>query len=269
MRKINLSRPRFLKRSVLLAGLLALLTALPAEAVLSAVGPVDETGFPSYYQDANGVQLKLCVDSDFCLGGNPLPDPEAPASVATGNFPDEAFYHVTRAETDLNSGGRIRWRAVLEGAFANEAVVDGDQMTFARVQVTGAKVNLSAYPAGTQFRFETPYGNLTAAVSARGTLDRTRSESDPGDATNGFAAPVTETQTGYGPTFVRWDPAVAPAAPAGFLGDGVRFHRIIGGPARNTFQAIQISRGNTPITPVAATPLVRLFEVAGQCVSAC
>ena len=259
MRKTNfLSRPRFLRRSVLLAGLLALLTALPAQAVLSAVGPVDPaTGFPSYYEDANGVQLKLCVDSDFCLGGNPLPDPEAPASVASGNFPDEAFYHVTRAETDLNSGGRIRWRAVLEGAFANEVVVDGDQVTFTRVQVTGSKINTSIYRAGTVLTFKTPYGNLSAPVNADGKLTRARTESDPGDALNGFAAPVTETGTGYGRRFMRWDPAVAPAAPVGFIGDPLVLHKAIGGRTGNRFR---VFRGATAVSPREDE-----FEIAGQC----
>jgi hypothetical protein len=237
-------------------GAVTLATAPQAQAVVSAVAPgVDgATGFPSYYQDSAGTRLKLCVDSDFCLGGNSLPDPDAPASVATGNLPDEAFYSVTRAETDLNGGGRIRWRAVLEGAFANGAVVDGDQMTFARVQVTGSKINLSVYPVGTILTFQTPYGTLSAPVGRDGKLSRDRRESNAGDAADGFRAPVTETQTGFGPRFLRWD-ASAPAAPAGHLGNPAVLHKITGG-VTNSFQAF---RGAT-----AVSPNVIRFEVAGQ-----
>ena len=83
---IHIRRRRGL-RSPLVAGAVAALgavtlaTAPQAQAVLSGVsaGVDPATGFPSYYQDASGTRLKLCVDSDLCLGGNSLPDPDAPA----------------------------------------------------------------------------------------------------------------------------------------------------------------------------------------------
>ena len=31
-------------------------------------------------------------------------------------------------------------------------------------------------------------------------------------------------------SFLRWDPAVAPAAPAGYIGDGVTLHKVVGAP---------------------------------------
>jgi hypothetical protein len=245
----------------------AVATAPQAQAVLSGVSTVAEAtapgrgldpvhGFPSWYADSTGTRLQLCIESELCLGGNNLPDPDAEASLET-NFPDEAFYAVARAETALTGGGRIRWRAVLEGAFANEVPAQGDQMVFTRVQVTGDKINLGVYPVNTVLTFETPYGTFTAPVGRDGKLSRARTESVAGDSTNGFRAPLTETQTGFGPTFLRWDTG----APAGHIGNPAVLHRITGG-VRNTFQ---VKRGTT-----AVSPLETRFEVAGQCfVSTC
>ena len=64
------------------------------------VGPRDTaTGYPSWYKDANGVKVDYCLTYADCVGGNSLPDPGAPASAATGNLPDEAFYEFAEAET--------------------------------------------------------------------------------------------------------------------------------------------------------------------------
>jgi hypothetical protein len=254
---IHIRRRRGL-RSPLVAGAVAALgavtlaTAPQAQAKLMNVstGVEAATGFPGWYSDQTGTRLKLCVDSDYCLGGNSLPDPDAPASVATGNLPDEAFYSVTRAETALTGGGRIRWRAVLEGAFANDEVVDGDQMTFTRVQITGDKINTSVYPVGTVLTFRTPYGDITAPVGAKGKLSRDRTESDPGDASNGFRAPISEKQTPFD-NFLRWDTG----APAGYLGNPAILHKITGG-VRQNFQVFQGAK--------AVSPLETRFEVAGQ-----
>ena len=255
----------------LLAGLfVALLAALPAYAELTGVSPrLDRTGFPAWYEDDTGVRVRLCVDNRLCLGGDTRPNRARPASPTVDanprrpglqpNMPDEAFYAVARAETDLDQGGRIRWRGVLEGAYSSPTPRAGREITFTRVQATGSDINLAAYPAGTELRFVTPYGELTGTVNADGTLERARVESPLGTRANGFLPPVTEAVTGYGPTFLRWDPAVAPAAPAGFLGNPLRLHTVVGGDGGvNTFQVFQ---GTTP-----ESPLVSRFEIAGQCV---
>lgn len=262
---------RILLGVALLAGVLAaLLAALPAYAQLTGVAPrVDRTGFPAWYQDDTGARVNLCVDNRLCLGGDTRPNRNRPASPTVDanprrpglqpNMPDEAFYAIARAETELNDGGRIRWRGVLEGAFATAIPRAGAQITFTRVQVTGSNINLAAYPAGTEFRFVTPYGEMTATVNDDGTLERSRVESPLGTRANGFRPPVTETVTGYGPTFLRWDPAVPPAAPAGFLGNPLIPHAVVGGDGGvNTFR---VFRGITPVSP-----LVGRFEIAGRCV---
>ncbi|HEX2728590.1 MAG TPA: hypothetical protein VHM16_02480, partial [Rubrobacteraceae bacterium] len=240
----------------LAAGLLvALLAALPAYAELTRVSPrVDRTGFPSWYQDNTGVRVKLCVDSPLCLRGDPRPDRTKPATIANRNLPDEAFYAAARAETDLDDGGKIRWRAVLEGAFSSPTVRPNRQITFTRTQVTGSNINLAAYPVGTVLSFQTPYGEMTGEVESDGTL-KTRLESPLGVRANGFRPPVTETVTGYGPTILKWDSG----APAGFLGRPLVPHTITGGDGGvNTFRVFE---GADPVSP-----LVTRFEIAGQCV---
>ena len=252
--------------TALLAGfVIALLAALPAYAELSAVAPnTDATGYPAWYRDANGVKLKLCVDNANCLGGDPRPDRTRPATIANGNLQDEGFYSAAETDTELNDvdgdgqGGLIRWRGVLEGAFGGTGVVKaGKQITFTRTQVVGSNIDLDDYPADTVLTFETPYGTMNSTVTAQGTL-KTRKESPLGTAANNFTPPVTETRTGFGPSFIKWDPAVAPAAPAGFLGNGRTLHTITGGDGGiNTFQVFE---GGAP-----ASPLVKRFVVAGPC----
>jgi hypothetical protein len=254
---MSASTRRSRRRAPLIAGAAiaataaTLVVAPQAQAKLDSVSTVLDPfhGFPTYYEDASApsIKLQLCVDSELCLGGSNLPDTEAPKAFP-GNFPDEAFYAVARAETAVGSG-RIRWRAVLEGAFANDEVRMGDQITFARVQVTGDK--LPQELVGRELTFKTPYGNLTAKVGTNRKVSRERVESDPGDVANHFQLPVAETTTGFGPTFLQWDKG----APDGYIGNPAIPHRIKGG-VRNSFVvfdgAKQISKEEF------------LFEVAGQ-----
>lgn len=255
---------------VLVAGAISLLAVWPAYAELAGVSAgVDRTGFPRWYEDADGTRVDLCVDNRLCLGGDTRPNRNRPADPTVDanpnrrglqpNMPDEAFYAVARAETELDEGGRIRWRGVLEGAFSSAQPRAGRQITFTRVQVTGSDINPAAYPEGTNLRFVTPYGNLAGNVAGDGNLERVRVESPLGVRANGFVPPATETVTGYGPRYLRWDPAVAPAAPAGFLGNPLVPHAVVGGD--NGVNTFRVFEGAT-----AASPLVDEFEIAGRCV---
>lgn len=261
-----------------LAGLLVVLVAVPARAELSAVSPgTDRTGYPSWYQDDTGRRVNLCVDNRLCLGGDTRPNRNKPASPTVDanpnraglqpNMPDEAFFAAAEAETELDAGGRIRWRGVLEGAYSSAQPRAGREITFTRMQVTGSNIDPGDFPQG--LTFVTPYGEMTGTVDADGTL-RTRVESRLGVRANGFNEPVIETVTGYGPTILRWDPAVAPAAPAGFLGNPLRLHSVVGGdlPDPQTgvpVNAFRVFEGNSAIVGAEASPLVTQFTIAGRC----
>jgi hypothetical protein len=234
---------------------------VPANAALApaAAGPIGATdaatGFPSYYKDASGTQVKLCIDNPLCVGGA-LPNPGA-ASIATSNLPDEAFYAYADAAITLDGGGSLKWRAVLEGTWLAGEVVDGDQMTFTRIQLTGSKINLTRYPKDTVLTAHTPYGDITGAVTKDGTLTRNRKESAPGIPENAFIRPATETTTGYGNTFLKWDAG----APAGFLGDPNVTHTVTGAKA-GQLNEVRVYRGAT-----AVSPAVKGFTVGGQVAS--
>src|SRR5205823_3849942 len=72
----------------------------PAQAALTAVGPLDPTnGFPAWYQDANGLQVALCVADPGCPISPAVADFVAPAG--------EAFYQLASAKLSAPNGGTV------------------------------------------------------------------------------------------------------------------------------------------------------------------
>lgn len=167
----------------------SLLVTTPANAALgptNGVGPTGAAtaGFPAWYQAA-GVRVEPCVDDPSCPPG-------------TG-FDDEFFYAFARMKIDVGDRGRIVFKAVLEGAIGPDPVTGLDgPLTFARVQVTGSKL-----VPNKKLTLTGPYiGNVVLNVDGRGKVTRVRNESVQGSSANGFRAPLTETQSGYGPKFL-------------------------------------------------------------------
>jgi hypothetical protein len=207
----------------------------PRAGQLTNVGPIDPVnGFPAYYKDSNGVRLEPCgidpVDTTdpFCVPAV-RPDTTSPVSFP-GNFPDEFFYEMNKADFDPVVDGVARRVTVdlnLEGSFANGAAVDGDQITFGRVRVTAKTL-----PDGT-YRIVHPYGIDEGVASGGAGMDRI--VDDVGVAAGAFGGAL---KSRVGP-FLKWDPAVAPAAPAGHLGDGVTAHKVVGSPYGTNYVALQ------------------------------
>src|SRR4051794_14540614 len=155
------------------AALLLLGLAAPSQADVTvknagglvAVGPVNTAnGFPSYYQDKNGVRAELCLDGDnpYCgfLPGD-IPDETQPISFPD-NFPEEAFYELVSSDLDLPGGGKAALVLGLEAAFAN-TVTNGDQVVFARTRVT-----VKGAPANQTLTFKHPFGELTIRTDDTG-----------------------------------------------------------------------------------------------------
>lgn len=251
------------RRGVFLMGAAALLAATaiaaPASASVTAVSSTrDVDGFPSWYRDGAGFEVSLCVTDPNCLGG------------AQARPAEEAFYAVARAEVDLKSteagarGGRARYRAVLEGAWASPDMLPGEQTTFVRTQVTVTKIDLVTYPPDSTLTFNTPYGPLSGKVTGdprkgrfTGKMSRDRKESALGTPDNGFNGPLTAAASMYGPNFLRWTDA---DRPKGYLGDPAEFHAVTGAvaPNKNAFSLV---------APRAALAVgTTLFEVAGVCI---
>jgi hypothetical protein len=221
----------------LVSGLLAALAlGAPAHAALTAAGPVVPAhGFPEYYQDASGLRLALCVENadPFCTNVAPNPGPATVSSdPAQTNFPDETFYWSGDALIDKRSVG-VRARLVMaqEATFFNGTPAAGDQMTFGRIRVRidGAKPNA-------KYTVTHPYGTEHLTADKRGRVSFT---DDVGCA----AAPCDFNDalaTRIGP-FLRWDPGTPPAAPAGYVGNPLREHTVVGSPRGAAFNVFRVT----------------------------
>jgi hypothetical protein len=214
-----------------IAALAAAALAAPAGAALSAVGPVNPaTGFPDWYQDGTGLKLQQCLDGPpFCL-----------TAAADLVAPDgEGFWSDAEATLPIGTGD-VRLILAHEAAFLN-----GGRVSFGRVRIT-----VRAARANTSYTFNHPYGTATVTTDGLGN-GRVTTDVGCGAPPCDWASAL---RTPSSPNFLRWNPAVAPAAPAGYIGDSVTPHAVTGGSVRNTFS---FSGGGL-------TGATNLFTVAGK-----
>lgn len=171
--KIN---SKFLKASIVSLAVATGFVVTPALAELSEVGSISpETGnFPQWYKDSNGLQLDLCLAGsidrpnppNYCLTEPPdqtkLPyvDDDNPAE---SNFPDKAFWWTAEAQVARNNGRAILVLAT-EAAFANEEVIDGDQMVFNRTRIRAQGLGMVN---GRRYRVTHPYGQETLTATQK------------------------------------------------------------------------------------------------------
>ena len=226
--------------------------AAPRAGKLTQVGPIAEHGFPAWYRDSTNVRLEACVslDDPLCPAlADEVPNPEVPVSFP-GNFPGEFFYQLGGATLNLTNGTKVTVGLDLEGAFANDEAVDGDQMVFGRVRIRFAA------PAGERYRITHPYGvDDLVATDTKG-VNMTE---DIGAVAGAFGLALNSR---IGP-FLKWDPAVAPAAPAGYVGDPGVDHRVVGSPYNTNF--IRIERLDPATGAVLAqVGFTDLFSVQGR-----
>jgi hypothetical protein len=185
---------------------------------LKAVGPIDPTiGFPTWYEDSNGLRLEPCLDQDdqfcgFLPGDFPAPGP----AVFPDNFPEEFFYELVGSEVDLPGGGRAVMTMGLEGAFSFE-VQDGDQIVFARTRI----VIRDAPVTDTTLTFQHPFGTATVDIDDTGAG---RLVEDIGVSPGVFTDAVAKGK--FGP-FLKW---TGTDAPAGYVGDPGIEHTVTGSP---------------------------------------
>ncbi|HZG83484.1 PKD domain-containing protein [Paenibacillus sp.] len=193
------------------------------------VGPISAAnGYPVWYKDENGLRLQLNTDpNDPYSGITPadLPNPSAPVSFPD-NFPSESFYFSAEAEMETGTGGRARLVLALEAAFVNEVPTPGEQIVFGRVRVRARELI-----PGAVYTVYHPYGVETFEADDEGEINFTE---DIGDMDGGGFEQAGNSRIH---PFLRWDPAVAPAPPPGYIGDPNVLHRIVGSPVgRNYFR---------------------------------
>src|SRR5213594_4481140 len=212
---------------------------------LAAVGAIDPAnGYPRWYLDQNGLQLGQCLDAanpaDPCVLAGTFPNPGQPISFPN-NFPDEFFYW--RTTTTINNIGNVGGRALLVmstqggfgGATGTAADGAGAQIVFARYRV---RVRPNGLVPGATYTVTGPFGVQSFVASATGTINFTIDEGCP----LGAVLPCDFTSvlpTNNAGPFLTWDPAVPPLPTAGFIGDGLITHTIIGSPFHTNVFRIQ------------------------------
>ncbi len=226
-------------------------------------------GFPLWYQDdgslANptlaGTRVSQCLDvnNPLCVV---LPDagydPALPLSFPT-NYPGESFYFIADAAamTVNDCGtGKATLRFAIEQSFATGKPIAGDQMTFARQRLT---VTGGLCP-NTTYTLNHPYGSTKFFVDASGGIKANQGVVDVGCVPTAgkpcnFDIAV---ETAVSDQYLRWDPTVAPAAPAGYLGDPAVAHAVVGSPVGYN----QVALVNDASGVTAAS--VNQFLVAGK-----
>ncbi|MAB78868.1 MAG: hypothetical protein CMJ89_05875 [Planctomycetes bacterium] len=252
------------KNSVVLASALGVLTVVAAvgnaQGGLAAHGPLNDFGFPSYYEDHAGLRLDQCIDQDDPLCGIPVADFLAGApDVAAGNFFGESFYWLAVSTMNIPDRGDALLVLAVEAVWGNptEAVQDGDQTVFSRLRI---RLNGDGFEAGL-YSIETPYGRFefeAPAVTAGRIINFTSdclhviqpapgpqflcgSLPDGPDA-NYFSTPLGFLDDGTsapevapnGPDFLTWDPTIAPQAPTGYIGDPAVPHPVVGATPGNS-----------------------------------
>lgn len=210
--------------------------ACPADgATPFTAGPVDPvSGYSQYVVDSTGLTLQRCKDPALCffdpiVAGNVLSE-----QIGTGA---ESFYNLTQGIIDVpTTGVRVTYVAGVEATFLTPDPVPGQQTTFTRLRIW-----VDAPVPGT-YTVTHPYGESTYAIDTIGAGFEIR---DTFDIT--FNPGTSNNQGRVGP-WLRWDPGVAPAAPAGFLGDLGTAHPIIGSPCGTNFLRISaVTAAGAPI----------------------
>jgi hypothetical protein len=203
--------------------LAALGAASPAGAALRAPwGPVvPRHGFPDYYQDASGLRLTLCVERGPVLlerGAEPRPG-DGRHGRGPVELPGGDVLLVGRgADRQRTVGVRARLVLAREAAFAGDAPAAGDRVTFARIRVT-----IDGAQPGADYTVTHPYGTEHLTADRRG---RVRMTDDVGCA--GVPCDFADAlATRIGP-FLGWDPNSPPVAPAGYVGNPLREHTVVG-----------------------------------------
>ncbi|TDF84138.1 hypothetical protein [Pseudomonas sp. H9] len=213
--------------------MLAGLIQAPAQAALFEVDPgpyLPATGgFAAWYHDTHGRVLDLCLTkavssrvagapgapSYMCVL-NPAPgvfDDTKPISFPT-NYPDETFWFTADAAlVDAARGIDLTYVSAVEAAFAADEVVDGDQVSFARIRirvdVPTAGTYIVTHPYGVEV-FDVPVAggraiNMTRDIGIGGQKSYTGAlKGDIGPFLRGVGGPYTETnpETGASERFI-------------------------------------------------------------------
>jgi hypothetical protein len=249
-----------MKRSIgALLSLSVLIAAGRASAGPARVGPVDSaTGYPMWYEDANGLTLQLCdtVNADLiCLvGPDEIPSPLLPLSVnvdAAGphNFGLEAFWYAAEASLD-NPHGKALLVLALEAAFLPEEIARANEIAFGRVRVVLDVPNPARGTTAT-YVVTHPYGVERFVVAHEASRDPRKpplptvkiffTEDIGADVPRNFAGALGSriapflVPTGFNPA----DPLCPAPPPDGYIGDSASECPVQGSPHGTNFFRVE------------------------------
>jgi hypothetical protein len=200
-------------------------------------GPLDPVSkFPTWVVDSNGVGLTTCLDSVNGLGVAPpciyTPVvPSDPYSVLIGRGV-EAFYYLANSKFTTPGANTMDVVIVLgmESAFTTPTPINGSQTQFARTRI---RINVSHTGI---YTVEYPWGTKTYTVDTLLKAGNGQNRDEISDVFDAVFNPGPN--PGSLTPFVKWDPATLPAAPAGYLGDGITLHTVTGALCGNNFVRI-------------------------------
>ncbi len=214
----------------------------------TASGVNPQNGFATQVVDSEGVALVICTDS-VDGQGNPPPcffDPviAGNAQSEASGFGGEGFWFL--AESSFTTTGPAAVDALVvmatEAAYASGVPAANDNFSFTRLRIRVDVLQPGIYTV------EHPWGSRQYTVSsvvddrgrplAREINDTVDVEFTPNGSRSGIVGP-----------WLRWDPAVAPAAPVGYIGDGVTPHAVVGSPCGRNLVRIRATAldGTTPL----------------------
>ncbi|MFT4416857.1 PKD domain-containing protein [Fredinandcohnia humi] len=188
------------------------------------VGPINSfNGYPVWYKDENGLKLALNDNPNDPFSGllvTDLPDPTQPVSFPD-NYPEEAFYMLAEAEMETGTGERALLVLALEAAFVNEVPVEGEQIVFGRV-----RIRIFGLQPNVEYTITHPYGIDTFIAEPDGEGNGEINFTEDIGGVNGGDFELALNSRVH--PFLRWDPAVSPAPPEGYIGDPNQLHPITG-----------------------------------------
>lgn len=216
--------------AVLLALLVAALVLVPLSRVEAAVNRKavaqarTADGLPSWYQDANGIRVTTCTDDPALCA---IEDPTVPQG--------EIVYWAGEASMPVGVGGQARLVMAVEGSFMNPDGTDAQAPGPDTIPLTGSVIlaRATGLRPNTVYKISHPYGVMKSRTDDRG---RFRKIIEHGCDLEGAGETCNFNLALQSPvfgSFLRWDPSVAPKAPAGFLGDPEVAHRVVGSPVKN------------------------------------
>ncbi|HEX5497164.1 MAG TPA: hypothetical protein VFX70_21585 [Mycobacteriales bacterium] len=219
---------------------------------LAKIGPLDpQTGYPTYFEDSNGLRLSHCFDGSALCGGaeSPLPDPSKPPSFPD-NFPAESPYFLAQSVINLPDGSRAVLVATVEASFGSE-VGAGERAIINRVRMRITTPDLGHYTV------TSPYGVDEFDVTA--IEDRNINfTNDIGIAANNFDGVVN----GRVDPFLTWDTGLI-SAPDGheYVGDPGTPHAVTGSPfGTNVFRIDGPDIGGVGVNTIQTN----LFALVGR-----